>query len=80
MPFETMITENKENSSDFASEVRLLAAATKNASQQAVEETLALGLPITYLRNGILYHRFPDGREVRVSREEMIEVAGVALP
>ena len=49
-------------------------------SREAIAETFALGLPITYLKRGRLYHRFPDGREILVSKEEMLEVAGMVYP
>ena len=64
----------------LSAEGRRLLRATRGASREAIAETFALGLPITYLKRGRLYHRFPDGREVPVSKEEMLEVAGMVYP
>ncbi len=54
--------------------------ATRGASREAIAETFALGLPITFLKRGRLYHRFPDGTEKPVSKQEMLEVAGFVYP
>lgn len=64
----------------LSAEGRRLLRATRGASREAIAETFALGLPITYLKRGRLYHRFPDGREVLVSKKEMLEVAGMVYP
>ena len=64
----------------LSAEGRRLARATRGASREAIAETFALGLPITNLKRGRLYHRFPDGTEVPVSKEEMLKVAGMVYP
>lgn len=66
--------------SGLSEEGRRLRRATRGASRKAIEETFAAGLPITFLKRGRLYHRYPDGREVLVSKEEMLEVAGFIYP
>ena len=66
--------------SRLSDEGRRLLRATRGASRKAIEETFALGLPITFLKRGRLYHRYPDGREELVSEKEMLEVAGFVYP
>lgn len=73
-------SKNNKAIGKWSPEGRRLARATRGASRKAIEETFALGLPITYLKRGRLYHRFPDGREVLVSEAEMLEVAGMVFP
>ena len=58
----------------------MLRRATHGASREAIAETFALGLPITFLKRGRLYHRYPDGTEAPVSKEEMLRVAGMIYP
>lgn len=41
-----------------------------DASRAAVERTLAAGLSVSYLENGRLCRRFPDGHVLVVSEEE----------
>ncbi len=74
-------TRNKTpKTTGLSEEGRRLMRATRGASRKAIEETFALGLPITYLKRGRLYHRYPDGREELVSEKEMLEVAGFVYP
>lgn len=50
------------------------------ASRDAVEQTLAAGRPVTFWKDGRLYHQFPDGREAPVSEAEISEVIGTSRP
>ena len=70
----------KSSLAGLSAEGRRLARATRGASREAIAETFALGLPITFLKRGRLYHRFPDGTETPVSEKEMLEVAGMVYP
>ena len=69
-----------KNAQGLSAEGRLLRRATRGASREAIAETFALGLPITFLKRGRLYHRYPDGTEAPVSKEEMLRVAGMIYP
>ena len=77
---ETHNSKAKHGTCGLSEEGRRLRRATRGASRKAIEETFALGLPITYLKRGRLYHKFPDGREEPVSKAEMLEVAGMVYP
>lgn len=72
--------QRRPNTSGLSAEGRRLLRATRGASREAIAETFALGLPITFLKRGRLYHRFPDGTERLVSKKEMLEVAGFVYP
>ena len=50
----------------------------KLASRDAVERTFAAGLPITFWKDGRLFHQFPDGKECPVPASEISEVIGDA--
>ena len=47
-----------------------------DASRAAVERTLAAGMSVSYLENGRLCRRFPDGRVLVVSEEECQALRG----
>ena len=50
------------------------------ASRDAVARTFAAGLPVTFWKDGRLFHQFPDGRECPVPASEISEVIGSARP
>lgn len=52
----------------------------KHASQAAVARTLAAGRPVTFWKDGRLYHQFPNGTEIPVAPDEIAEVTGMAGP
>ena len=56
------------------------AALAKAATDKAVAELFAAGIPVVYLKDGRLRRRFPDGSEETVSDEELREVSGGILP
>ena len=70
----------RKKTSGLSAEGRRLLRSTRGASREAIAETFALGLPITFLKRGRLYHRFPDGTETPVTEKEMLEVAGFVYP
>ena len=56
------------------------ATLAKMATDRAVAELFAAGIPVVYLKDGRLRRRFPDGSEECVSDEEVREVSGGLLP
>ena len=56
------------------------ATLAKAATDKAIAELFAVGIPIVYLKDGHLRRRFPDGSEEDVSDEELREVSGGILP
>lgn len=56
------------------------ASLAKEASDNAVAELLAAGIPVVYLKEGSLIRHFPDHSEEVVSDEELRQVSEGALP
>lgn len=67
------ITRTDEVTPDFA-------ALAKMATDNAVRDLFAAGIPVVYMSDGRLVRRFPDGREEYISDEELREVSGGVLP
>ncbi len=55
-------------------------ALAKQATDLAVAELFAAGIPVVYLKDGRLRRRFPDGSEEDVTDEELREASGGVLP
>ena len=72
----------------FRSDVKQTATLVKvgrTGAANAIRETKALGLPITYLQGGVLYKEYPDGRKeilaaVAVKKTAAKKTAKVATP
>ena len=56
------------------------ASLAKMATDRAIAELFAAGIPVVYLKDGRLRRRFPDGSEENVPDEELREISEGALP
>lgn len=53
-----------------SAESTLLIKAAKNAAKNAIRTSKALGLDITYLKNGIIYKETVDGKVIAVGENK----------
>lgn len=54
----------------LSAESTLLIKAAKNAAKNAIRTSKALGLDITYLKNGIIYKETVDGKVIAIGENK----------
>ncbi|MBK7850725.1 MAG: hypothetical protein IPJ66_06130 [Bacteroidetes bacterium] len=54
-----------------AKQTAILVKVGRKGSANAIRATKALGLSITYMKNGVLYKEFPDGRTEQLKSVEV---------
>lgn len=84
MPKEKIISKNKEErkkkpknekaifQSD-ARETNTLIKAGRVGAANAIRASRALGLPITYMENNILYKEYPDGKREKIEQKDKVK-------
>jgi hypothetical protein len=65
-----------KNLIENASDLKKIA---KKSSEKAVKESKALGLSITYLKEGVLYEEFPDGTVKKIKEIKSIAASKLNL-